>query len=140
VSHGAISHDQGGEILAENDLADRKRRGVEELVGAVLFLLGQQPHGQQRGDEDEDDAHVVEERREDHLVDVDLLGVVGVLGHLHGLGVEPPDEAVEEVADEEEEAGDDDVGDGRAEIGPDLLFHEGPDVSHCSSPPETIFM
>jgi hypothetical protein len=82
----------------------------------------------------------VEQRRKDHLVDVDLLGVVGVLGHLHGLGVEPPDEAVVEIADEEEEPGDDDVGDGRAEIGPDLFFHQGPDVCHCSSPPETIFM
>ena len=126
--------DQGGEVLAQDDLADRERRRVEELVGARLLLLGQQPHGQERDDEDEDDAHVVEQGREDHLVDVDLLGVVGVLGHLHGLGVEPHDQAVEEVADEQQEAEHHGVGDRRAEVRPDLLFDEGPDVASLFAP------
>jgi hypothetical protein len=38
----------------------------------------------------------VEEGRIDHLVDVELLEISRVLRHLHGLGIEPPDEAVEE--------------------------------------------
>ena len=37
-------------------------------------------------------------RPEDHLVDVELLGVVGVLGRLEALVVEPAEEAVEEEA------------------------------------------
>ncbi len=42
----------------------------------IFFSSAKSAHGQERQHEEEDDAHVVEKRPEDHLVDVDLLGVI----------------------------------------------------------------
>jgi hypothetical protein len=135
--HGE-EHDERGEILAQDDLRHRDGRRVEELLGADLLLLGEEPHRQERDHEEQDDADVVEEGLVDHLVDVDLAGVILVLRHLEGLRVEPPEEAVEEEADEDEEDGDDDVSDRRREVSPELFLGDRPDVCHCTPPPETI--
>ena len=60
AEHGQEDEERGEE-LAEDDLADRDRRGVEELLGPDLLLLGEEAHGQEREHEEEDDADVVEE-------------------------------------------------------------------------------
>jgi len=73
----------------------------------------------------------------DGQLDVHLLHVVGILGGLDRLRVEPPDGAVEKEAHEEKEDRDDGVSDGGGEIGLDLFFGDIPDVFHCCPPPET---
>ena len=74
----------------------------------------------------------------DHLVDVELLVVLRISCHLHGLCVEPPHQALEEKAAEHQKNCDGHVGNRRGEISLDFFFAYSPYVTHCSTSPETI--
>jgi hypothetical protein len=116
-------------------LVDGYGRCEQQLICFYLFLFGEKAHSKERNHQKEDDADIVEKGREDHLVDIHLLEVIRVSSHLHGLSVEPPDEAVEKETDKHKKHGDGHIGNRGCEVCLYLFFAYSPYVSHCSVPP-----
>src|SRR6266536_2492090 len=62
---------EGGEVLSYHDGALRERVGPQEVEAPAPPLLRDQSHGEDGRDEEQEDAHLVEERLEDLLVRVE---------------------------------------------------------------------
>src|SRR6185436_15525335 len=92
------------------------------------------PHRDERQHEQQDDARVEEQRANQLLVDVD--GAAFRAAELRALLVEDHQHRVEEVAEQQREEADDDIGNRRREIRLQLLVRNREDVVHCTSSSE----
>ena len=108
----------GGEELPHHRLRHGHGQGEQELDGARPALLRPQPH-RERGDQEQVEPGVeLEEGLE--------------------VGLPTPEEVADvegEDSAQEHEDGEEDVGDGSAEVAGELPPADGPDVSHRARPP-----
>jgi len=72
----------------------------------------------------------MKKRRVDHLVDVELLEIVGISCHLDGLGVKPKDETVKEKPYQSQEYSAYHISDRGGEVCFNFFFAYGPGVLH----------
>ncbi len=108
-------HQQAGDELPDHDLAVAQRVRVEELDGAEPPLLGEKAHGEQRHDDQEIEADVVDE---------EVLPEVLEDVHPEAEGHVAVERGVELVAGDGEERADHDVDERAGEVGRQLLADE----------------
>jgi hypothetical protein len=128
--HHAVERHRAEE-LAEDDLEIGERGGQQQLDRArpLLFRIG--AHRHHRHQEEDQDQHVLQQRANHLLVDVDgLRPLHAELVHLHALLGEVVQDGGEEIAVEQRPQPDHDVGDRRGEVGLQLLLRDCEDVTH----------
>src|ERR1051325_870498 len=125
--------DERGEELRQQHGAVPHRVRQEELDGPRAPLLGEEPHGDERHQQEQDHAHVREERAQHAVGRIEVAPHLRVHRGLHRRHRVVGEDRVEEVAGDEEEAERDAVGDGRREVEPQLLLHDRPDVHGAAS-------
>ena len=81
-------------------MMDRSGSGIgeEQFDGAGFAFLGKEAHGEERRNQQEDNAEVEKERPQNHFHEIHLLGHHGILGGLKAEQVIVDDGAVEEIA------------------------------------------
>ncbi len=114
----AGQNDEARQVLAQNDRRVRDRRRGQDLPGPEFFLLREQAHGEDRGEEDDEQF-----RRPEEAPDA-RFGVTGA-GQIAG----------EEGAGQDEEYGGRDIGDRRSEVGARFLADDEAEIAHCFVPP-----
>src|SRR5215471_2049175 len=125
--------DQGGHVLPRHDLAVAHRVRQQELDRAGLLLLGEQPHRHHRQEEQQDHAHVREQRPHHVLGDVEVLAHAGLHERPHRDVAVVQEDLAEEPAGDQQEEGEDDIGHRGAEVQPHLLLENGQPAHQRSS-------
>src|SRR6266542_1697433 len=132
---GQEDHEEhpGGQKLPRQHLAVADRVCKQQLDGARLLLFGEEPHGQHRYKKQEHHGHVGEERAHHVVRDVQALPELRLHEGLHGSVAVIEENLADEPPRNEEEEGEHDIGDGRAEVQPHLLLEEGPPAHQAAS-------
>ena len=112
---------QRAEELAQDDLEVGERRGEQQLDRARALLLRVGPHRDHRQQEQQQDRDVLQQRPDQLLVDVHRLPAPPIWLICMLWRTKKLQDRDEEVAEEQREEADHDVGDRRGEVRPQLL-------------------
>jgi hypothetical protein len=123
---------EAAQELPEHDVRDADGRREQQLVRAGALLFGKEPHGDGRHDEDQQHRHVLEQRPDHHLVQVEALEHLGLAHHPvdHEHLIEGGEQRVEEVAAQRQERRHEHPGDGRGEVRAQLAARDRERRSH----------
>src|SRR5712692_7868112 len=132
---GQQGHEErpGGQEFARQHFAVADRVGEQQLDGARLLLFGEEPHRQHRHEKQEHHGHVGEERAHHVVRDVQALPELRLHEGLPGGVAVIEENLAEEPPRNEEEEGEHDIGDRRAEVQPHLLLEHGPPAHQAAS-------